>query len=225
MINYKKFTTNPSATLQEYRDFYLHGFTKLLQWYYPYRNRNMILGAKREGNERRYLSSGPDTSPEEARVAFTFRHVSCTEQYYFAASVFFLVLIPQVICRVAGREAAGLFYKASGWFQISAGMGGQVSAEQWLLESGDLFPKEEECPYFNALLDVVLPFHQQELSDFLAGEQPSRDAGAYRSLCAGVFGKVDALLAELAAATRAAQGHFKTGKHPTYYLTGEELYG
>ena len=224
-MNYKEFSANPTATFREYRDFFQNRFPELLQWYYPNRRKNMILEAKREHNERRYLSTGSDSFPEGGRVAFTFRHVSGTEQYYFAASVFFLVLIPQVICRVAGREAAALFYKASGWFQISAGLGGQVSAEQWLLESGDLFPKEEESLCFNALLDAVLPFHQQEVSVFLAGDQPSVNAGAYQSLCTKVTGKIETILAELAASTRAAQKHFDSGTPPVYYLTQKELYG
>lgn len=93
-MNHKEFSANPSATLQEYRDFYQNRFLELLLWYYPNRRKNMILEAKRAHNKQRHLSTGPDTSPEDGRVAFTFRHVSGTEQYYFAASVFFLVLIP-----------------------------------------------------------------------------------------------------------------------------------
>ena len=224
-MNYKEFSTNPSATLQEYRDFFFNRFPELFQWYYPYRNQtgDCILAATRDKNMRRYLSAGPDTSPEEEDVYCSFRHASSEEQYYFSASVFFLVLIPQVICRVTGKEAAGFFHKASGWPRISAGLGGQVSAEQWILESGNLFPEREECPYFNSLLDAILPFHQQEISNFLSGNQPTMDTGAYRALCAGVTGKVDAILDELASATRAAQGYFESKTPPVYYLTREEL--
>lgn len=187
-MNYKEFSTNPSATLQEYRDFFFNRFPELFQWYYPYRNQtgDCILAATRDKNMRRYLSAGPDTSPEEENVYCSFRHASSEEQqYYFSASVFFLVLIPQVICRVTGKEAAGFFHKASGWPRISAGLGGQVSAEQWILESGNLFPEREECPYFNSLLDAILD--------------------------------------ELASATRAAQGYFESKTPPVYYLTREDL--
>ena len=48
------------------------------------------------------------------------------------------------------------------------------------------------------------------------------DTGAYRALCAGVTGKVDAILDELASATRAAQGYFESKTPPVYYLNQEE---
>lgn len=87
--------------------------------------------------------------------------------------MFFHVLLPQVVAKTFGREAAAAFHDASGWMRVSAGLGGNVGAEQWLYESGDLYPMEKEVIYYNALIDAVLPFQKKEMLDFLKGGQPS----------------------------------------------------
>ena len=103
---------------------------------------------------------------------------------------------------------------------MSAGLGGFVSAEQWVYETGDeLFPIKEESPYYNALLDIVLGFHSEELTEFLKGNRPCYDPESFAKLNALVKDKIEAISDELFAANEAAKENFSNGEHPVYYLT------
>ena len=208
MVDYKTFAETPSETLEEFKKFYFTRFPEIFAWYYPSRCDNMILFAERNSNDYRSLSSKTDSNGS----------------YFFSVAVFFHVLIPQVIIRVAGRNAFDLFIKSSAWPRFSAGMGGTVSAEQWLYESdNNIYPSLEEARYYNDLLDITLPFFQSEISAFLKGDQPSADGATYKGLCEIVKGKEDAILNEIASATKAAKKNFENGEHPVYYLTDKEM--
>ena len=203
---FKEFASNPNVTLEEFKTFYYTKFPAVFSWFYPSQHGNMILFAERIKNDYRSLSS----------------KIGKEEQYFFSAAVFFHVLIPQVIIRIAGRNAFDLFIKSSAWPRFSAGMGGPVSAEQWLQES-DLIPLGKEVSYYNALLDITLPFFQSELSSFFRGDQQSADNESYATLCELYSGKVSVILNEIASATIKAESHFKDGCHQVYYLTEEEI--
>ncbi len=208
MVDYKTFAETSSETLEEFKKFYYSKFSELFTWYYPSRCENMILFAARDSNNNRSLSGKIDS-------------IGC---YFFSVAVFFHVLIPQVIIRIAGRKAFDLFIKSSAWPRFSAGMGGPVSAEQWLYESdNNIYPSLEEARYYNDLLEITLPFFQSEISAFLKGDHPSADRASYESLCKIVKGKEDAILNEIASATKAAEKNFENGEHLVYYLTDKEM--
>ena len=241
MIHYKRFADDPEETLMSYRVFYFHRFPDILKWFYPKRYNGMVLFAARHQNADRSLSSsthlfilpsGLDPSVhgkvrgEKNRASKdTPYYLTSAELYFFSASVFFHVLIPQVIAKMAGKDAARLFHKASGWPKFSAGLGGLVSAEQWLYESGDgLFPLPEESVYFNSLLEIILPFRQNEVFDLFHGE-PAMDGNENIDYLHQLAGStIQTILDEIASATREAMDHFKAGVYPTYYLSADEWY-
>lgn len=204
-LSYKDFGENPELTLSMFKDFYFECFPSILYWFYPDRNdeSNMILSA----NHVEHLV------------------LSLLEKYFFSASVFFTNLIPQVLTRALGISARRLFLKASGWPEMSAGLGYLVSAEQWLKESDGLLPCSGEAQYYNSLLDVLLPFFSNEVEAFLSGREPSISSQAYGELTRITVGRIDIVLEELSKAVDSAKEHFRTGQIPVYYLSHEELYG
>ena len=118
---YKNFADQPEQALKEYKLFWFNEFPRALRAYYPFVSHDgkMILGADRRSNHYVGLNM---IQPSEM-------------QYCFSVSVFFHVLLPQVVAKTFGREAAAAFHDASGWMRVSAGLGGNVGAEQWLYDS------------------------------------------------------------------------------------------
>lgn len=151
-----------------------------------------------------------------------YLYLNPTEQYFFSVSAFYTALIPQIISRTLGSTAREDFYKASSWPKMSAGLGGFVSAEQWIKESKDLLPLPQECIYYNALLDNTLPFFSNEVADFLKGGQASANLLSYKDLAKIASDRIDTVLNELKSAVENAKMNFKTGNIPVYYLSFEE---
>ena len=215
MITYKDFALHPSETLHNYKEFWFNHFSNLLAWYFPNRTDLMILYASREDNKNRYIHSG--------LIAYNTTDKPCgingsTDEYFFSNSVFFYVLLPQVIAKTWGSDAARLFHKASGWIRTSAGLGGNVSAEQWLYESEELYPSIGEVKYYNVLIDVVSNFHKQEIVDFMKGDMISNDAESYKSLCEITSGSLPLFEETFDKAIEDAKNNFANQVHPTYYL-------
>ncbi len=205
MTNYKSFASSPEETLKSFNEFYYSKFPPLFDWFYPNRKKNTVLFADRHFNSDRILHG-----------------VTSTERYFFSVAVFFHVLIPQVILRVAGRDVLILFLEASAWSRFYAGMAGPVGPEQWLSES-EIVPSQFESKHYNALLEIILPFFHSELINFFSGSQISANKNSYENLCELVSSKTTAIIEELNKATRTAMKNFEQGTHPIYYLTDEEI--
>ena len=230
-LSYKDFGENPELTLTMFKDFYFECFPSILYWFYPNRNdeSNMILSAnmwrsirdhsgeiilprKIVNHPRIFLCLNQDNfSSRQNNLFYSNEYeehlaLSSLEQYFFSASVFFTNLIPQVLTRALGISARRLFLKASGWPEMSAGLGYLVSAEQWLNESDGLLPCRGEA-------------------QFLSGREPSISSQAYGELTKIAVGRTDIVLEELSKAVDSAKEHFRTGQIPVYYLSHEELYG
>ena len=221
MIDYKDFALHPSETLHYYKEFWFNHFSNLLTWYFPNRTDLMILDATRGHNKNRHIHS--------ELLAYNTKDKPCsikgsTNEYFFSISVFFHVLLPQVIAKTWGSEAARLFHKASGWIRTSAGLGGNVSAEQWLYESEELYPKIGEVKYYNALIDIVSNFHKQEIIDFMKGDTISIDTKSYKSLCEITSGSTYLFEETFDKAIEEAKNNFANQVHPTYYLPEEKRY-
>ena len=208
---YKKFAEQPDTALSEYKNFWFSKFIKALKWYFPNVSRDftMILGASRSKNNY---------------VRLYYELSDSCDQYYFSASVFYYVLLPQVVAKVFGTEAAAYFHKASGWMRISEGMGGNVGAEHWLERSGELFPAEKEVQYYIALIDAIHGFHKGEMLEFLSGNSAAVDTDAYRKLCNITSTSLADFETELDSAVESARQHFKEGDSPVYYLPDDLLY-
>lgn len=227
---YKKFAEQPDTALSEYKNFWFCKFNKALKWYFPYVNRDFtrFLGATRSNNNVR-LYEGRGMSgilcfdrgrTTNADVIFSD---SCDE-YYFSAAVFYYVLLPQVVAKVFGTEAAACFHKAFGWMKISEGMGGNVCAEHWLERSEELYPVEGEVEYYMALIDAIHGFHKNEMLEFLSGNADAVDVEAYEKLCNITSTSLADFEKELDSAVEAAKLHFKDGECPVYYLPEDLRY-
>ena len=208
---YKKFGEQQDTALAEYKSFWFSKFNKALRWYFPYvsHDSTMILGATRCHNNY---------------VRLYYELSDSCDQYYFSASVFYYVLLPQVVAKVFGKEAAACFHKAFGWMRISEGMGGNVSAEHWLERSGELYPREKEVQYYIALIDAIHGFHKGEMLEFLSGNAAAVDTNAYRKLCNITSTSLADFEKELDSAVEAAKLHFKDGECPVYYLPEDLRY-
>lgn len=109
------------------------------------------------------------------------------------------------------------FHRSSGWPILSCGLGGIMSPEQWLNES-EIIPVNKDIGYYNTLLDILLPFHCNELRLFLSGTELSVDSEAYASLCKRTNGKVDEIIREIEKVTEQAKQNFTLGRWPLYYI-------
>ena len=205
-LSYKQFSLFKEETLLEYQRFYFNRFPQALQWYYPSwdTKHNIILHAHRHFNEDRFLNTpslllcGGDSKNKS---------YSSEEQYYFSASVYYLCLIPHVIAKIAGEPVRDLFYKASGWPMLSAGLGGLVSPKQWLEES-QIAPSKHEAAFYNELLDITLPFHSSEIANFLSGDQTSVDSESYIELCESTNGLINHIISELKSQVESSKQFF-----------------
>lgn len=206
-VDYKDFINHPTETLENYRDFFMNSFPELLRWYYPLwsNDSRMILDAQNHKN--------PEDNPCLSDPA---------NRYFFAASVFFINLIPQVITRIAGVEVRNNFLKASGWPMMSAGLGGFISPELWLKESG-LVPDKKEADYLKTLLLIVFPWQDNEMKEFVSGSQPSLNRTAYNEFCKGIQDKWNGFEDEFLYRMRQAGYNFLDGNYEVYYLQGDEL--
>lgn len=197
--------------LSGYKSLYAEGLFDALNQFYQDRTpdkRWILSAAKNQGSEMLLLDE--DLFPEKTKRLF-------------AAFVFYVCLIPQVIARVAGKDAKQCFHDASGWPVMSAGLGGFVSPGQWLKESG-LAPDSSEVSGFNNLLFEAMPFHLDEFTAFINGKREKRNARALETLRKSLEGKQEAFKAEMQSAVGRAMWEFSSGTISVYYLAEEECY-
>lgn len=210
MISYKEFSKNPSITQECYKEFYFELFPHLLLEYYPDRNN------PDKNTPYSFIKSAARNSRQNIKLG-TSLNLSSEQQYFFSVSVFFGSLIPQVIYKIAGDVAMMSFHRSSGWPIFSCGLGGIMSPEQWLYES-EIIPENKEVEYYNTLLDILLPFHCNELRLFLSGTELSVDSKAYASLCKRVDGKVEEIIREIEKVIEQAKLNFTLGRWSLYYI-------
>lgn len=215
IITYKEFSKDPSKTIEYYKEFYFGAFTNLLLEYYPDRNNPY------EGHPYCFIKSATRNSTQNIKLGTsligTSLNLSSEQQYFFSASMFFMSLIPQVIYKILGDAARMEFHKSSGWPILSCGLGGIMSPEQWLYES-EILPQDKEVKYYNDLLDIILPFHCNELQSFLSGTELSVDSKAYASLCKRADEKVDEIVREIEKVAEQAKQNFAIRQWPLYYV-------
>ncbi len=215
----KDFASKPKETLEAFKSFYFNDFWEMLLWYYP---------DKINFNQQLVILSAAGTIPQQEQIQILrsqFRRLHAYKQFFFSVSVFFTCLIPQVLKKAIEPEAMEAFYKASGWPRMSAGLGGQISAELWLKES-ELYPSQDEeswcytrkeASWYNSLLDIVDDFFIQEVTEFLNGGKESVNPAAYKTLVDFASGKIELVEQTLRTAILAAKRNFAIGKAPTYF--------
>ena len=115
--------------------------------------------------------------------------IDVTQQnFIFSGLYYFVLLIPQTIRKMFGKEAEYDFYRCTGWPLSSAGLGGYLPPEQMLSEAS-LFPDKVEYDNYCAMLDVVAPFMFEEIRQFLSRENSNNlNAEAYNRLLKAMQG-------------------------------------
>lgn len=176
--------------LTQYVEYWNRDFKDVLQWYYQdwgHKDgpiRNIILSAKH--------NSFYEIRP---RILFGQSHINADE-YFFSASMYYLSVIPQIICKICSPRAARNFLNSSGWPAISLGLGGFMSAEQILYES-ELLPYPNEVVRYISLLNIVHDFHKKELENYLSGNEDSLSLSEYSLLLEEVKESRELIIDEL----------------------------
>lgn len=116
------------------------------------------------------------------------------KNFIFAGIFFFLVLVPQTLCKMFGEEVEFDFYRCTGWPRISAGMGGALPPCQ-MLEEASLFPCEAEVENYHRMMTEVGPFMNAELSNFfIQKDRKNLNDVAYTSMLIRMDDKVEEFL-------------------------------
>lgn len=119
------------------------------------------------------------------------------KNFIFAGLFYFLVLVPQTLLKMFGKEVEFDFYRCTGWPLISAGLGGYLPPKQ-MLEEADLYPREVECENFHRMLDVVVPFMLDELRRFFTGEDGRNlNKDAYNRMLKTMDGRIEDFLLKI----------------------------
>ena len=192
--------TYQECDIQKYIKYWNEDFSKVLLWYYTWWGdksgpiNNLILSAKHNSFDdirpRLRLSVLPET-----QIRFTTPQI-CPDEYFFSASMYYISAIPQIICKVISPNAARNFLNSSGWPAISLGLGGFMSPEQILYESG-LLPYPNEVNRYISLLNIVHPFQKKEILEYMSGHSNNLDQSKYELFCEEVKGSEDCILEEL----------------------------
>lgn len=130
-------------------------------------------------------------------VDFPYVEKETEKNFIFAGIFYFLVLVPQTLREMFGKEVEYDFYLCTGWPLISAGLGGYLPPKQ-MLEEASLFPCEVERENFHRMLTEVVPFMTKELQRFFRQEDSKNlNDKAYRGMLAGMTDKVEDFLSKI----------------------------
>ena len=144
-----------------------------------------------------WLTSIDDKTGCIRNVILSAKHkIIKTDEYFFSASMYYMTVIPQIICKIASPKAARAFLNSSGWPAISLGLGGFMSAEQVLYES-ELLPYRNEVNKYISLLKITLDFQKQELVEYMSGNADTLDKEAHITFCEETKGLQEEILNEL----------------------------
>lgn len=96
--------------------------------------------------------------------------------FIFSGLYYFMLVIPQTIHRLFGKDTEDNFYRCTGWPLSSL-------PPKQILSEVSLFPVEIEYENYCAMLDVVAPFMIEEIRNFISGENSNNlNATAYNEL-------------------------------------------
>jgi len=199
--------------LPKFVKYWNEDFQTVLLWYYtewcdkggPIRN--VILSAKHNSfsDIRPKLcdilpiivkSLGNDVDGAECDISHNNLKRICPDEYFFSASMYYISSIPQIICKIVSPKAARYFLNSSGWPAISLGLGGFMSPEQILFESG-LLPYPNEVNKYISLLKIVHPFQKRELLEYMSGRAENICQKEYALFCEEIKGSEEQIIEEL----------------------------
>ncbi len=119
------------------------------------------------------------------------------KNFVFAGLFYFMVLVPQTLRGIFGKDVEYDFYRCSGLPMVSAGLGGSLPPKQ-MLEEASLFPCEAERDNFYRMLTEVVPFMNAELRRFFMQEvREVKDISAYARMISKMGDNVEAFLKKI----------------------------
>lgn len=127
---------------------------------------------------------------------------STEKNFIFAGLYYFVILVPQTLLKVFGRETENYFYKCTGWPFSSAGLGGQLPPSQMLREAS-LMPCDAEKENYRTMLSSVSEFMIEECRAFFSGNAANINQNAYQQLIMTVKPKLNDLLDEITKTAKA----------------------
>ena len=186
--------------LDTIRDYYHGKFSLDLNQYFKIEQSSIkdvkiikFLDAQNNGRRVLLLLPGSSTSQKFHRNP---AEDTCLN-FIFAGIFYFMVLIPQTIGKMLGKETEYEFYRATGWPLISAGLGGQIEPSKMLKEAG-IYPEEAERENFVRMLSSISPFMFEKIRLLLEGKEPEcLDSQAYQRLTSEVSPVLNDLLINL----------------------------
>ncbi len=119
------------------------------------------------------------------------------KNFIFAGLFYFMVLVPQTLRVMFGKDVEYDFYRCSGLPMVSAGLGGFLPPKQ-MLEEASLFPCEAERDNFYRMLTEVVPFMNAELRRFFMQEvREVKDVDAFARMISKMGDNVEAFLKKI----------------------------
>ena len=181
------------------KDYYDGKFAEHLQRYFDIQVRNgipCILSMDVHFNKKRLHDGSPASQNPPLWLLSTnaWENVDAgidvaQLNFIFSGLYYFMLVIPQTIHRLFGKDTEYNFYRCTGWPLSSAGLGGCLPPKQMLSEAS-LFPAEVEYENYCAMLDVVAPFMFEEIRNFISGENSNNlNTIAYNELLTTMKGQ------------------------------------
>lgn len=182
------------------RSYYENEFADDLKRYFEISlNKNegihCILSMKHFHNPHRVIDGGPACKTNLLLELNTIRDKYETEKnFLFAGLYYFMILVPQTLRKMLGKEAEYSFYQCTGWPLSNAGLGGYLPPAQ-MLQEASLMPCEVEKENYCTMISMVSDFMIEEMRQFFSGENPANiNQNAYNKLIATVTPKIEDIL-------------------------------
>lgn len=178
------------------KDYYNNQYSNDLQHYFKFesrKGRNYILSVDRRNDCLNGLRL--PGSPSGFRL---LENGSTDKNFIFAGFFSYMILTQQALFKVIDETAQEYFHQCTGWPKIYAGMAGPNYELSKMLVEAELFPVDAEKDNYLRMLDTVFEFMNDELSDFLLGNNTSNiNQQSYQLLIDKVKGNVDAIILDI----------------------------
>ena len=218
--------------LELIRSYYESGFANDLQRYFDISARrdgiNFIGFMSWHGNPCRVSDGCPAT--RRFWRGDLARDTNVTEKHFiFSGLYYFMILIPQALRKMLGKETEYNFYRASGWPLSSAGLGGYLHPAQMLSEAS-LLPCQAEKENYLIMLPLVSEFMIKEIRQFLSCKNSANiNPMAYTQLVKAVAPRLNEFIDYITKITDEFTDYITNSSDldrinfPPYILTAEDL--
>jgi hypothetical protein len=231
-----------NMSLNNLQEYYQTTFSSDFQTYFIVERSNTsdvddgvfrVLFVDRRGLGRLELSELLKIQGITSFITSHFPAATSEQNKYFVMLTYYTAVVPQVICKVYGKQVMYAFHKASTWPIISCGLGGIMHPRHILLEADLLYPataknskKILEANLF--FKSEALPFFKNEIESFLSGGEPNANNDSYKFLINACEGKRDTFWSEfdnLFNDFNLCENSTDDQRQALYYLDGNDYCG